>query len=254
MKTDIDKDERNDSWIVRQTSFAKTFVIMSIIVFVVAFVFCLFMDNSIRGVSYTDILRILGQAAVSSAILLFVFYYLLKYWYIKIHSKDIADEGKEVNNSGSFGQKSFAKISFVAGIILFVIFSTALLFRIGNITTISGVDILRTLGISAVAAVGSLFLFWYFPTKAIFNLYNVQTEADYLKSKERIIGTFIVGSFLIFLLSVFLFFGFWGLDIWGHITELTDEAADEILYSKILYGIILFLAGEILLFLYLKRK
>ena len=54
-----------------------------------------------------------------------------------------------------------------------------------------------------------------------------------------------------------MIFGMYGLAVQGHVAELTEEASNQILYSKIPYGVILFVAGEFLLYLYfrhMKRK
>ena len=105
----------------------------------------------------------------------------------------------------------------------------------------------------ATKIVISNFLFWYFPSKAQYNLSKGQTESDFFKSNEYIISTIIAGTFLTFLFSALMIFGMYGLAVHGHVAELTEDASNQILYSKIPYGVILFVAGEFLLYLYLRH-
>lgn len=252
MDTHNSEKGKRGNWIMRQTSFAKTFAIMSVIVFVTAFCVYLVVD-SMSATHGVDILYIIRQTFIVSAVLLFILYHPLKYMYIRANGKNMSDDEGKANGTGDIaGRTSFAKTALVAGVILFVIFLVSLLLKNDDTTTISELVNLRTIGIVAVAVIALLFLFWYFPTKAMYNLSQGQSKADYLKSKERIIGLFIAGTFLVFLLSALVLFGLFGFEVWGNVTALTDATADQILYGKIPYGVIVFVAGEFLLFLYLK--
>lgn len=260
METNNNQENKKANRIFRQTSFAKTMAIMSVITFVVTFVVYLLLYNNIDDISNVDILHILKETVVFSAIFLFVFFYLWKFLYYKVHSKNISNDGNteivQQENSVS-GHTSFTKRSLLQVVVLFVIFFVALLFRKDNIGALSATDILKTLVISVIGTVVSYFLFWYFPSKAQYNLSKGQTESDFFKSKEYVISTIIAGTFLTFLFSALMIFGMYGLAVHGRVAELTEEASNQILYSKIPYGVILFVAGEFLLYLYfrhMKRK
>lgn len=256
METNNNQENKKANRIFRQISFAKTMAIMSVITFVVTFVVYLLSDNNIGDISNVDILHILKGTVVSSAIFLFVFFYLWKYLYDKVHSKNVSNNGNtdstQQGNTVS-RQTSFTKRALLQIVVLFVIFFVALLFRKDNISALSATDILKTFVISAIGTVVSYFLFWYFPSKAQYNLSKGQTYSDFFKSKEYIIGTVIAGTFLIFLFSVLMMFGMYGLVVQGHVAELTEDASNQILYSKIPYGVIFFVAGEFLLYLYLRN-
>ena len=252
METNNNQENKKANRIFRQISFAKTMAIMSVITFVVTFVVYLLSDNNIGDISNVDILHILKGTVVSSAIFLFVFFYLWKYLYYKVHSKNVSNDGNTEGNTVS-RQTSFTKRSLLQIVVLFVIFFVALLFRKDNISALSATDILKTFVISVIGTVVSYFLFWYFPSKAQYNLSKGQTYSDFFKSKEYVISTIIAGTFLTFLFSVLIIFGMYGLAVHGRVVELTEEASNQILYSKIPYGVILFVAGEFLLYLYLRH-
>lgn len=260
METNNNQENKKANRIFRQTSFAKTMAIMSVITFVVTFIVYLLLDNNIDDISNVDILHILKETVVFSAIFLFVFFYLWKFLYYKVHSKNVSNDGnteavKQENSVSRY--TSFTKRSLLQVVVLFVIFFVALLFRKDNIGALSATDILKTLVISVIGTVVSYFLFWYFPSKAQYNLSKGQTESDFFKSKEYVISTIITGTFLTFLFSALMIFGMYGLAVHGRVAELTEEASNQILYSKIPYGVILFVAGEFLLYLYfrhMKRK
>lgn len=256
METNNNQENKKANRIFRQTSFAKTMAIMSVITFVVTFIVYLLLDNNIGDISNVYILHILKKTVIFSAIFLFVFFYLWKYLYYKVHSKNVSNDGntEAVKQENSVSRHtSFTKRSLLQIVVLFVIFFVALLFRKDNIAALSATDILKTLVISAIGTVVSYFLFWYFPSKAQYNLSKGQTESDFFKSKECVISTIIAGTFLTFLFSALIIFGMYGLAVHGRVAELTEEASNQILYSKIPYGVILFVAGEFLLYLYLRH-
>ena len=165
-----------------------------------------------------------------------MFFYLWKFLYYKVHSKNISNDGNteagQQENSVS-RQTSFTKRSLLQIVVLFVIFFVALLFRKDNISALSATDILKTFVISVIGTVVSYFLFWYFPSKAQYNLSKGQTESDFFKFKEYIIGTVIAGTFLTFLFSALMIFGMYGLAVQGHVAELTEEASNQILCREI---------------------
>lgn len=256
METNNNQENKKANRIFRQTSFAKTMAIMSVITFVVTFIVYLLLDNNIGDISNVYILHILKKTVIFSAIFLFVFFYLWKYLYYKVHSKNVSNDGntEAVKQENSVSRHtSFTKRSLLQVVVLFVIFFVALLFRKDNISALSATDILKTFVISVIGTVVSYFLFWYFPSKAQYNLSKGQTYSDFFKSKEYIIGTVIAGTFLTFLFSVLMIFGMYGLAVHGRVAELTEEASNQILYSNIPYGVILFVAGEFLLYLYLRH-
>jgi membrane protein len=231
-------------------------ILLCVILFIGEFAWFLLGRHNAEPISANDIIRAILFAVVALPVVILIFYHpLVKNFFNRDYRKNTTDDVNRATGSEKFifGQTSFAKTMIIAFVLITLSIFAYCLLRKNNISALSTTDILRMIGISVIGAIVVEFMFLYLPAKAQYNLYKGQSKRDFFKSKEYIIGTVIAGTFLIFLFSVLMMFGMYGLAVQGHVAELTEDTSNQILYSKIPYGVIFFVAGEFLLYLYLRN-
>ena len=235
-------------------------ILLCVLLFIGEFAWFLLGRHNAEPISANDIIRAILFAVVALPVVILIFYHpLVKNFFNRNYRKNTADDGNRATGSEKFifGQTSFAKTMIIAFVLITLSIFAYCLLRKNNISALSTTDILRMIGVSVIGAIVLEFMFLYLPTRAKYNLYKGQSKGDFFKSKEYVISTIIAGTFLTFLFSALIIFGMYGLAVHGRVAELTEEASNQILYSKIPYGVILFVAGEFLLYLYfrhMKRK